>query len=116
VAEWLRSGLQIHAPQFDSGRGLQTLQYIMFFNALDVMGQVLRCEVGFAARVYSSACARDFQVVRMRLPQAENTALLTQSVWPPSVASSLPLRSHSRAVVSSEAVRMSVSSPENTAL
>ena len=25
VAEWLRSGLQIRAPRFDSGRGLQTL-------------------------------------------------------------------------------------------
>ena len=25
VAEWLRSGLQIRAPRFDSGRGLQSL-------------------------------------------------------------------------------------------
>jgi hypothetical protein len=28
VAEWLRRGLQILAPRFDSGRGLQTNQWL----------------------------------------------------------------------------------------
>jgi hypothetical protein len=28
VAEWLRSGLQIRAPRFDSGRGLHSLAFV----------------------------------------------------------------------------------------
>jgi hypothetical protein len=28
VAEWLRSGLQIRVPRFNSGRGLQNLPYV----------------------------------------------------------------------------------------
>ena len=41
----------------------------------------------------------------MRPPSGANTALLTGSVWP-RMASGLPSRSHSRAVLSREAARM----------
>ena len=52
----------------------------------------------------------------MRLPSGANTALETAPLWPSSVASGLPSRSHNRAVLSSEAVRMRLPSGANTAL
>ena len=53
----------------------------------------------------------------MRRPSGENTALVTDPLWPGRVASGLPsAASHSRAVLSSEAVRMRRPSGENTAL
>ena len=52
----------------------------------------------------------------MRPPSGANTALLTAPVWPSRMASGLPSRSHSRAVLSSEAVRMRPPSGANTAL
>ena len=37
MAEWLRSGLQIRAPRFDSGRGLQALQRLSLIRCLGRM-------------------------------------------------------------------------------
>jgi hypothetical protein len=52
----------------------------------------------------------------MRRPSGANTALLIESVWPARVARCTPLRSHSRAVPSREAVRILLPSRANATL
>jgi hypothetical protein len=64
-------------------------------------GWLAACRRGLTA---APTCQR--RQSRMAPPSCANTAVLTLPVWPSRIASSLPSRSHSRAVLSAEAVRM----------
>ncbi len=98
VAEWLRSGLQIRVPQFNSGRGLQFICSRPFFALLRASagaplaaGRVapgLRrrslLTVGFRC---ARACARDgaIRTVRPAAPSQHNTAPLAAGRLAPGI-------------------------------
>src|SRR5579871_4739013 len=72
VAEWLRSGLQIRAPQFDSGPGLQC-----FNNVADrAPGRATYCRLGRRMGAYRAA--------RVGAPGrlARNELRFTGFLWP----------------------------------
>ena len=75
-----------------------------------------RPPLGLVAFQASATVAAELPGSLAAPPLARNTAMLTSPVGPWRVASGLPSRSHSRAVLSSEAVRMRPPSGANTAL